>query len=123
VSAYARHGHVDHTPLDFTSILKFIEHNWGLRPLTDRDRHAKGLMSAFDFGHGPRPAAFVSGRPRRTRIVDSASLPVYATYGAAFGVALLVVMLAVLHEVLVRRRSQHLRGPSSRVTIGSRRDR
>jgi phospholipase C len=123
VSAYARHGHVDHTPLDFTSILKFIEDNWGLRPLTDRDRHAKGLMSAFDFGHGPRPAAFVSGHPRRTRIVDSASLPVYATYGAAFGVALLVVMLAVLHEVLVRRRSRHLRGPSSRVTIGSRRDR
>jgi phospholipase C len=123
VSAYARRGHVDHTTLDFTSILNFIEHNWGLRPLTDRDRQANGLMSAFDFGRGPRPAAFITGHPLGNQIVDSAKLPVYATYGAAFGVALLVVMLAVLHEAVVRRRSPHLRGPSSRVRIGSRRDR
>ena len=32
VSPYAKEGHIDHTQLDFTSILKFIETNWGVAP-------------------------------------------------------------------------------------------
>lgn len=38
VSPYARGGHVDHTYGDHASILKFIERNWGLQPLTARSR-------------------------------------------------------------------------------------
>jgi phospholipase C len=38
VSPYARRGHVDHTYADHTSILKFIEHNWHLHPLSARSR-------------------------------------------------------------------------------------
>jgi phospholipase C len=38
VSPYARKGYVDHTYGDHTSILKFIEANWGLAPLSDRSR-------------------------------------------------------------------------------------
>jgi len=34
VSPYARRGFVDHTYTDHVSILKFIEANWGLSPLT-----------------------------------------------------------------------------------------
>jgi phospholipase C len=34
VSPYARQGFVDHTYTDHVSILKFIEANWGLEPLT-----------------------------------------------------------------------------------------
>ena len=34
VSPYARQGFVDHTYNDHVSILKFIEANWGLSPLT-----------------------------------------------------------------------------------------
>jgi acid phosphatase len=34
VSPYARTGFVDHTYTDHVSILKFIEANWGLKPLT-----------------------------------------------------------------------------------------
>ena len=34
-------GYVDHTPLDFTSILRFIEENWGLQPLASRDREGE----------------------------------------------------------------------------------
>jgi phospholipase C len=34
VSPYARQGFVDHTYTDHVSVLKFIEANWGLRPLT-----------------------------------------------------------------------------------------
>ena len=38
VSPYAKQGHVDHTYADHASILKFIEWNWRLRPLSKRSR-------------------------------------------------------------------------------------
>ena len=38
ISPYARPGHVDHTYYDHASILKFIEYNWGLTPLSERSR-------------------------------------------------------------------------------------
>jgi len=38
ISPYARRGYVDHTYADHTSILKFIEQNWGLVPLSARSR-------------------------------------------------------------------------------------
>ncbi len=60
VSPYARKGYIDHTTLDFTSILRFIEDNWNLRPLASRDARAKSIASGFDFGQAPSEAAFVS---------------------------------------------------------------
>ncbi len=68
VSPYARRGAVDHTYNDHVSILKFIEANWHLAPLSaesednlpnatpeayvPRDRPAIGnLMTMFDFAH------------------------------------------------------------------------
>ena len=36
VSPYARRGYVDHTYYDHVSILKFIERNWHLSPLSER---------------------------------------------------------------------------------------
>jgi phospholipase C len=38
VSPYAKRGHVDHVYQDHASILKFIERNWGLAPLSGRSR-------------------------------------------------------------------------------------
>lgn len=38
ISPYAKKGHVDHTYHDHASILKFIEHNWKLQPLSKRSR-------------------------------------------------------------------------------------
>jgi phospholipase C len=38
VSPFSRGGKVSHTYSDHVSILKFIERNWGLRPLTGRSR-------------------------------------------------------------------------------------
>ena len=38
VSPFARRGHVDHTYSDHASILKFIEWNWALGPLSSRSR-------------------------------------------------------------------------------------
>jgi len=38
ISPYARKGHVDHVYQDHASILKFIEYNWNLPPLSTRSR-------------------------------------------------------------------------------------
>jgi len=38
VSPYTRGGHISHTYTDHVSILKFIERNWDLEPLTERSR-------------------------------------------------------------------------------------
>jgi phospholipase C len=38
VSNFSRGGHISHTYTDHVSILKFIERNWHLKPLTDRSR-------------------------------------------------------------------------------------
>ena len=38
ISPYAKRGHVDHGYADHASILKFIEYNWGLAPLSTRSR-------------------------------------------------------------------------------------
>jgi phospholipase C len=59
VSAWAKPGVVDHTQLDFTSILKFIAENWGLAPLAERDAAASSFFEAFDFTGAPRPPRFL----------------------------------------------------------------
>jgi phospholipase C len=91
VSPYARKGHVDHTHLDFTSMLKFIEQNWGVEPLASRDKRAHSIASAFDFRAPPRAAELLPGpdtpkvHPLKGRGI------VYLLYGlAACGVATLL---------------------------------
>ncbi len=55
ISPYARSGYVDHTMYEFSSVLRFIEDNWGLTQLTRRDRIADGLGGALDFSQPPLP--------------------------------------------------------------------
>ena len=57
--AYAKRGVVDHTILDYTAMLHFIESNWKLAPLSTRDKQSAGLASAFDFSAAPRPATLL----------------------------------------------------------------
>src|SRR6266511_183955 len=54
ISPYAKHGYVDHTVGEFSSVLRFIEDNWGLTQLTPRDRDARNFSEAFDFSQKPR---------------------------------------------------------------------
>jgi phospholipase C len=49
ISPYAKRGHVDGQLGEFSSVLRFIEDNWGLTQLTHRDRDAFNLSSLFDF--------------------------------------------------------------------------
>lgn len=54
ISPYAKRGHVDGVEAEFSSVLRFIEDNWGLRYLTRRDRRADNLSYVFDFAQEPR---------------------------------------------------------------------
>ncbi len=55
ISPYAKRGFVDHSLGEFSSVLRFIEDDWGLGRLTGRDRLSGDLSEAFDFSAPPRP--------------------------------------------------------------------
>ncbi len=55
ISPYAKKGYIDNTRGEFSSILRFMEENWGLPSLTSRDKHANDLSQVFDFTQAPRP--------------------------------------------------------------------
>jgi phospholipase C len=55
ISPYARRGFVTDELGEFSSVLRFMEDNWGLTQLTHRDEEATPLLSAFDFEQEPRP--------------------------------------------------------------------
>ena len=95
VSPYARMGHIDHTLLDHTSILKFIEENWDIPPLAERDAKANNLTPAFDFSMSPRPPAFISAtREAPQPRVEPRRIVIYAAYGAAMLFAFLILARA-----------------------------
>ena len=59
ISQYSKHGEVVHTYADHVSILKFIERNWRLAPLTARSR----TIYQSDHRHGSvRSGQFTSNR-------------------------------------------------------------
>ena len=95
ISSYAKRGYIDPTPLDYTSALAFIEHNWNVAPLASRDRQARSLLPAFDFTASPRPPTLITngspappnGKLRSTDIV-------YLSYGCAMAVVLATVGFA-----------------------------
>jgi phospholipase C len=51
ISPYAKNNYVDHTLTDQSSVLKFIEYNWGIPALgADRaDQYAGSILNMFDF--------------------------------------------------------------------------
>jgi phospholipase C len=56
ISPFAPRGLVAHTVFDHTSVLRFIEWRWRLRPLTVRDARANNLADVLDFS-GPNVTA------------------------------------------------------------------
>lgn len=63
ISPYAKEGVVDHRLGEFSSIVRFIEDNWRLVQLTERDEQANNMAYNFDFRQDPRPP---DPRPLRT---------------------------------------------------------
>ena len=104
ISAYARQGYIDHTQLDHTSILKFIEENWDIQPLAERDAKANNFLSAFDFISPPREPVFISG----TREVTEPSIQprrsvIYIAYGTAMLLAFFILIWANATSDIVRK--------------------
>jgi phospholipase C len=102
VSAYARKGTIDHTQLDFTSILKFIENNWNIAPLADRDTKANDIISAFDFSQQPRQPEFLSltrgsAAPPKT----APTKVIYSAYGLAVVVSIVVIGIAFISTLFL----------------------
>ena len=109
---YARRGHIESTTLDYTSILRFIEDNWGLEPLASRDAAANSIAGAFDFASPPREPVFLSmervppeGRPVPRREV------LYVAYTVALGVGAAIVLFPF---VMGRRGDDVTREPDPR---------
>jgi phospholipase C len=113
VSAYAKKGYIDNTQMDFTSTLKFIEENWGLDPLTTRDKSANNFLGAFDFNQTPRRPVFISmtrstGGPAKVVPVQV----IYLFYGIALSVAGFFIAFAIIRSFLLNRRKRVARTPS-----------
>ena len=96
ISPYAKHGVIDHTTGDFTSILKFIERLHGLAPLTSRDEHASDLLGAFDFAQvpgvpiPPYPALLI----KSAHVAGLTTSRLLLAYSLAIGLALLLCGIA-----------------------------
>jgi phospholipase C len=118
ISPYARQHYIDHTGLDFMSMLNFIERNWHLRPLSRLDASAGSIMGAFDFRQRPRKPAIIP--LQRTPVPPAQTvrdLVLYALYslGVVFAVALIV--MTTRHRITTTR---HRRPRLAAVRQGSR---
>jgi phospholipase C len=114
VSAYARKGHVDSTELDFTSGLKFIEQNWEVPPLAERDRDARNFLSAFDFDSPPRAPELLPDN----RVVPPETRSYQRVIYLAYGVGILLAGLTVAATTLRLPPRRRARGGGSTGTTG-----
>jgi len=62
ISPYAKPGYISHVQYDHTSVLKFIEAQFGLATLTSRDAAAADFSDAFDFAQAPLAPLVLQGR-------------------------------------------------------------
>ncbi len=105
VSPYAKKGYIDNTVLDFTSILKFIEQNWGVASLAQRDSQANNFLTAFDFSQAPRSPVFLSStRANNTLPKNDPSKVIYLFYGLALLISILAISIAYLRTKFAKPR-------------------
>jgi phospholipase C len=94
ISPYARPHFVDHTQLDFDSLLKFVEDDYGIPPLTKRDRNAGNILSSFDFKQTP-----LSPLTLKQRTCPQAD---YTTASPLAGTVIRTSSSHGLHTILIR---------------------
>jgi phospholipase C len=108
VSPFAKQGFIDTTEYDFTSVLTFIEHNFGLDPLSSRDATANffrsGETGPFDFDNLQRKPEIVP--LARVEPVEPPGPPRSVFFGFyGFGILVGVAIVLVAFVVMLRRRS------------------
>jgi len=107
VSPFARRGYVDHSPLDFTSMVRFVTTNWDLQPLAARDASAPTFMGAFDFANPGRPAIFLaSNRDASDSRIEPKRIIIFLAYGIALVAAVALIGVAAMRTRRPRRRDQ-----------------
>ena len=80
ISPYAKAGNISHTQYEFSSILKFIEEDFGLAPLTQRDANANDTSDSFNFDQSP-----LSPLPLQARVCPIPSNTTLTFGGQAVG--------------------------------------
>jgi phospholipase C len=95
IGPYARPGAVDHQQLDFTSILRFIEQNWHLAPLTARDATAASIGSGLNMQQAPIPAHIVSAPSPAEAFVRPHVTVIYGLYLGALAIVAMLVLAAI----------------------------
>ena len=104
VSSHAKQGHIESTVLDFTSVMKFIEENWDLEPLAERDANANNFLSAFDFSAPPREPVFIPfERVIKEERVEPRRYVIYAAYGGAITLSILMFIWTAVGSDLRRK--------------------
>jgi phospholipase C len=68
-------GLISHTQYEFSSVLKFIEEDFGVPPLTTRDANSNDTTDSFDFTQAPRAPKILT--PRTCPLVGQT----WATFG------------------------------------------
>ena len=93
ISPYAKRGYIDHTTLDFTSILKFVEQNWQIPALAQRDSESQSMLGALDFAQPARAPSINSiGAQVKPNLVRTDV--VYLVYGACFAFAASIILIS-----------------------------
>jgi phospholipase C len=108
VSPYAKTGTIDNTTYDFTSILRFIEDNWSLQPLTARDATANSIANALDLTRTPADPVFPDQNYPAAATLDTHNRPLLLAIYAA------IVALAIVGAILVTRPRRRRRAISKR---------
>ena len=62
ISPFARQHRIDHTQYDFNSMVRFIEDDFRIAPLTSSDKSAESLLPSFDFHAQPAPPLVLKPR-------------------------------------------------------------
>jgi phospholipase C len=114
VSPYARRGYIDSTTLDFTSMLKFIEDNWGLEPLSTRDARAKSIVNGLDFSQAPRVPQLLGASLGQEVPQTARRWVVYLAYVFALAVPALIFAVAHYLTVASRRRRAEVAAAGTR---------
>ena len=112
VSPYVRHWQVSHRRMDYTSALKFIEENWGVAPLAQRDVKATSLGTVFDFAAPPRRPEIIPATAAKEHppLVDTTVI--FWFYGGATLLVLLLLGFAAWRS----RRGSRARPPAREET-------
>jgi phospholipase C len=105
VSAYAKRGYIDSTVADFTSILRFIEDNWQLPSMAERDAKANSIAGAFDFSQPPREPQFLTTERGEEAKPPSRRAAVYFIYALLVAVPALALSWRAGRRAVKKRQS------------------